>query len=66
MFRDDKPLYLPEGSIRAILALGLTTAAIAASFVDALPQEFLWPAALMVNAFYFGSAPKRISGDERD
>jgi len=66
MFRDDKPLWLPEGSIRAVLALGLTSAAIAASFVEALPQEFLWPAALTVNAFYFGSAPGRVSGDERD
>lgn len=63
MFRNDKPLWMPEGSVRAILALGLTTAAITASFIQALPGEYLWPAALTVNAFYFGSAPKR-KGDE--
>ncbi len=66
IFRDDKPLWLPEGSVRSILALTLTGAAIVASFVEALPQEFLWPAALTVNAFYFGSAPGRKGGDERD
>ena len=66
MFRDDKPLWLPEGSVRAILALVLTGAAVLASFVDALPGEYLFPAALTVNAFYFGSAPQRKRGDERD
>ena len=65
-FQDSKPLWLPEGSVRAILALVLTGAAIAASFVEAFPQEFLWPAALMADAFYFGSAPARVRGDERD
>lgn len=65
MLRDDKPLWLPEGSVRAILALVLTGAAIVASFVEALPQEFLWPAAMTVNAFYFAAAPKRAGGDER-
>jgi len=54
-----QPLYLPEGSVRAILALVLTGAAITASFVDSLPAEFLYPAALMADSFYFASAPKR-------
>ena len=57
------PLGLPQGSVRAILALGLTAAAIAASFIDSLPAEFLYPAALTVNAFYFGAAPKRGEDD---
>ena len=58
-----QPLGLPQGSVRAILAIVLTGAAIGAAFYPVLPQEFLWPAALTVNAFYFGSAPKRGSGD---
>lgn len=62
--RSDQPLWLPQGSVRAILAIVLTGAAIVASFVEALPKEFLWPAALTVNAFYFGSAPKRVEGDQ--
>ncbi len=54
-----QPLGLPRGSVRALLALILTGAAITAAFVEALPAEFLYPAALVVNAFYFGSAPRR-------
>ena len=60
----DKPLALPQGSVRAILALGLTAAAITAAFVPSLPSEFLYPAALTVNAFYFGSRPKSKDQDE--
>ena len=52
--------------MRSILALVLTGAAIVASFIDALPQEFLWPAALVVNGHYFGAAPKRRSGSDSD
>ena len=58
-----QPLGLPRGSVRAVLALILTGAAIGAAFYPVLPQEFLWPAALTVNAFYFGSAPKRGNHD---
>ena len=54
----DIPLGLPVGSVRAILALSLTGAAIAASFYPVMPAEYLWPAALTVNAFYFASRPK--------
>ncbi len=61
--RSDQPLWLPQGSVRAILAVVLTGAAIVASFVEALPQEYLWPAALLVNGHYFGAAPKRDGGD---
>lgn len=61
--RTEQPLGLPQGSVRAVLALALTVAAIVASFVPVLPQEFLWPAALTVNAFYFGSAPSRREAD---
>ncbi len=63
--RFDLPLSLPQGSVRAILAIGLTGAAIAASFVEALPAEWLYPVAAMVNAFYFGSRPKSEGTDER-
>ena len=63
--RFDLPLSLPQGSVRAVLALGLTAAAITAAFVPALPSELLCPAALTVNAFYFGSRPKSEGPDER-
>lgn len=62
----NQPLGLPPGSVRAVIALLLTGAAILASFVEALPQEYLWPAALVVNAFYFGSAPRRKEGEHPD
>lgn len=53
------PLGLPTGSVRAILALALTGAAIASAFVTSLPSDFLYPAALVVNTFYFTTSPKR-------
>lgn len=53
MFDNTKPLWLPEGSVRSILALVLTGAAIAAVWVEGMPGEYLWPAALVVNTFYF-------------
>ena len=59
LLNKSQPLYLPEGSVRAVLALILTGAAIVASFVEGMPQEYLWPAALVVDSYYFGSAPKR-------
>ena len=50
------PLWLPEGSVRAIIALSLLAAAIAASFiVDTVADKFLWPAAMAAVGFYFGS-----------
>ena len=58
MLRDDQPLYLPEGSIRAILALGLTAAFV---FAD-VPLEV----ALLVLGVYFGSRGSAPSKDERD
>lgn len=57
----DQPLGLPEGSVRAILALVLTAAAIAATFLDVGGTDFLWPASLSVNAFYF--AQKKPAGE---
>lgn len=54
MFDIKQPLGLPEGSVRAILAIGLTAAAIFATFTGAAGTEYLWPASISVNAFYFG------------
>ena len=48
----DKPLALPEGSVRAILALMLVAAFI---FVD---NENISDATLIVLGFYFGSRQK--------
>lgn len=54
MFNNNTPLWLPEGSVRSILAFALTGAAIVASFVEgSAPDQYLWPAALVVNGFYF-------------
>jgi len=50
------PLWLPEGSVRAIIALGLVAAAVMASFVvGTVADKFLWPAAMAAVGFYFGS-----------
>jgi len=49
------PLNLPKGSVRAVLALALTGAAIAATWINGVAAEYVWPAALTVNAFYFAS-----------
>lgn len=47
MLQTDQPLYLPEGSVRAIIALGVVAAFIAGS----LPIEV----ATLVLGFYFGA-----------
>ena len=50
------PLWLPEGSVRAIIAIVLVCAAIVASFVDGtVADKFLWPAAMAAVGFYFGA-----------
>ena len=46
MLQDEYPLWLPEGSVRAILALGVVTAFIAGQ-IDI-------PVATLVLGFYFG------------
>ena len=58
MLQDNQPLYLPEGSIRAILAIGLVSAFI---FLDVQLEV-----TLMVLGFYFGSRAAASSKDERD
>lgn len=52
MFDPDKPLALPEGSVRAILALMLVAAFI---FVE---NDNISDATLIVLGFYFGSRQK--------
>jgi len=50
----DKPLWMPEGSVRAILALGVVAAAIAGVFI--LPADkagLLLALSGAVIAFYF-------------
>ena len=67
MLRDDKPLWMPEGSIRALLALGLLLGVTGYLLVthQEVPGE-LWTLDGTVAAFYFASAPRRSAGDERD
>lgn len=58
----DKPLGLPKGSIRAILALVLVVAAVAlTAFGYTVPGE-LWGLAGSAVGFYFAT---RENGDER-
>ena len=52
---NNNPLWLPKGSIRSILALGIVSAAIAAVFKLMEVPQSLWDLALVVVAFYFGS-----------
>ena len=55
MLRNDKPLYLPPGSVRAIIALGTVGAFIAGQ----VPEDV----ALVVLGFYFvGRATEKPDG----
>jgi hypothetical protein len=66
MFRDDKPLWMPEGSVRATLAYvcwGLCSYLLVTG--TAVPEE-LWTLSGVVTAFYFAAGPARAKGDERD
>jgi hypothetical protein len=59
MFDSHEPLWLPRGSVRSILALGLTGAVILATFTDVAGESFtallgLATAAVM---FYFKDRP---------
>jgi hypothetical protein len=47
MLQPDKPLYLPKGSVRAVIALGV----VGAYVVGQVTEEI----ALLVLGFYFGS-----------
>jgi len=52
---NNNPLWLPKGSIRSIIALGIVSAAIVAVFkLIEVPQP-LWDLALVVIGFYFGT-----------
>lgn len=51
LLQTDKPLYLPEGSVRAILALGVVGAFIAG--------QIEIETALLVLGFYFGQKVAR-------
>lgn len=67
MFRDDKPLWMPEGSVRGLLAMGLVLGI--TGFLLLTGQEVpdaLWGLDGTVVGFYFATAPKRVQGDERD
>ena len=48
-----RPLWLPEGSIRAILAIIIISSTIAMEFVGITPSEWLIGLVGMVIAFYF-------------
>ena len=48
LLQEDQPLYLPEGSVRAILALGVVGAFLAGAFSE---LEIV----TLVLGFYFGS-----------
>lgn len=48
------PLWLPEGSVRAIMAIGLTGAVIALAVLGREPPDALTTVAGMVLGYYFG------------
>ena len=58
LLRDDQPLFLPEGSVRAVLALGIVGAFIA----GVVELEVV----LLVLGVYFGGRLAAPSKDERD
>jgi len=55
MFNKNLPLGLPEGSVRAIIALSVVGVALAKFFIDdAVPDQLLAIVGVAVG-FYFGS-----------
>lgn len=55
MLNPKQPLWLPQGSVRAILALVLVIAVVGLSFAALVDPEKLVELAVMVIAFYFGA-----------
>ncbi len=53
MFNPKQPLWLPQGSVRAILALVLVTAVVALAFLGLITADRLVELAAVVVAFYF-------------
>ena len=52
---EDKPLWMPTGSVRAIIALmAITTLVIGALKVIEIPQP-MWDLGLLIAGFYFGT-----------
>ena len=49
------PLWLPRGSVRAILALGLWIGLFALLFLEREIPRDIWAVGGMVIAFYFGT-----------
>ncbi len=52
------PLWMPEGSVRSILALGIVAAVIALAFLGRINGPDLLNLAFAAIAFYFGSKSK--------
>lgn len=50
-----EPLGLPKGSVRAILAIGLTAAVIVAAFKNPVAAELISPIATLILGYYVGS-----------
>jgi len=49
------PLWLPEGSIRAVIALGVIGTACGVGILTGAVPEFLATLAAAIGAFYFGT-----------
>ena len=56
MLNPDQPLGLPEGSVRALLALGLVGVACYLAIVGTVSADAFLTLAAMAAAFYFGKA----------
>lgn len=58
MFDPKEPLWLPKGSVRSLLALGVVGASVAAVFVSDSAAERLLPLAGVAFVYYFEARNK--------
>ena len=58
MFDKNQPLGLPEGSVRAIIAIGLTVTVIVAIFVNRQVPDVVFGFMAAIIGFYFASRDK--------
>lgn len=57
-FDPKQPLWLPQGSVRAILAIALIVSAVALAFAGKVDPAKIVELAVLVAAFYFAARPR--------
>jgi len=58
---EDKPLYLPKGSVRAVIALAFTVTLCYLAMVGKIDSQRLIEIVMAIIGFYFGSKAGRES-----